>query len=209
MKKLLVFILIVGGFVLVAGMWYVKTRNHLVTLDEQVKESWSQVENVYQRRLDLIPNLVATVKGYAAHERETLEAVVQARAQASSLSKEAMASVINDPQAFERFQQAQGVLSSALTRLLAVVERYPDLKANQNFLELQAQLEGTENRITVERRRFNEVARTYNTEIRRFPASLVASFSGFAARPYFQADPGASRAPTVDFSKPAVPSAAP
>jgi LemA protein len=153
--------------------------------------------------------LVNTVKGYAAHEQETLEAVVQARSQASSISKEAMQGLINDPQAFQRFQQAQGALSSALSRLLVVVERYPDLKANQNFLELQAQLEGTENRIAVERRRFNEKAQAYNTEIRHFPASLVASLSGFAARPYFQADPAASRAPTVDFSKPGAPRSAP
>jgi len=203
MKKFLVFLLVAGGILAVAAMWYVSVRNQLVTLDEQVKESWSQVENVYQRRLDLIPNLVATVKGYAAHERETLESVIQARAQATQISPQAVQSALNDPQAFEKFQAAQGALSSALSKLMLVVERYPELKANHNFLELQAQLEGTENRIAVERRRFNETARTYNTALRRFPNSLVASMSGFTPRPYFQAQEGASQAPKVDFGKPA------
>lgn len=203
MKKFLVFLLVVGGILLVGGMWYIRTRNQLVTLDEQVKSSWSQVENVYQRRLDLIPNLVSTVKGVANFEQETLTKVVEARAQASQISSEALKGAINDPASFEKFQAAQGGLSSALSRLMVVVERYPELKANQNFLELQAQLEGTENRIAVERRRFNETAQGYNTAIRRFPDSLVASMSGFAARPYFQADAGAAQAPKVDFSKPA------
>lgn len=202
MKKFLVVLLVLGGAVVAAAMWFVGVRNRLVTQDEQVKESWSQVENVYQRRLDLIPNLVATVKGYATHEQETLEGVVQARAQATQISPQALQSALNDPQAFEKFQAAQGALSSALSKLMVVVERYPELKANQNFLELQAQLEGTENRITVERRRFNETARSYNIEIRKFPASLVASLSGFSQRPYFQADAGAAQAPKVDFSKP-------
>lgn len=203
MKKFLVFLLVVGGIAALAGMWFVRTRNQLVTLDEQVKTAWSQVENVYQRRLDLIPNLVATVKGVANFEQETLQKVVEARSQATQITPQALQGAINDPQAFEKFQAAQGALSSALSRLLVVVERYPELKANQNFLELQAQLEGTENRIAVERRRFNEVAQGYNTAVRRFPESLVASLSGFAARPYFQADAGASQAPKVDFSKPA------
>ncbi|MCE9624650.1 MAG: LemA family protein [Deltaproteobacteria bacterium] len=203
MKKFLVFLVVVGGILLIGGMWYVRTRNQLVTLDEQVKSSWSQVENVYQRRLDLIPNLVSTVKGVANFEQETLTKVVEARAQASQISSEALKGAINDPASFEKFQAAQSGLSSALSRLMVVVERYPELKANQNFLELQAQLEGTENRISVERRRFNETAQGYNTAIRRFPDSLVASMSGFAARPYFQADAGAAQAPKVDFSKPA------
>lgn len=202
MKKFLVFLLVVGGIAVLAAMWFVRTRNQLVTMDEQVKTAWSQVENVYQRRLDLIPNLVATVKGVANFEQETLQKVVEARSQATQISPQALQGAINDPAAFEKFQAAQGALSSALSRLLVVVERYPELKANQNFLELQAQLEGTENRIAVERRRFNEVAQGYNTAIRRFPESLVASLSGFAARPYFQADPGAAQAPKVDFSKP-------
>ncbi len=201
MKKFLIALLVLGGVVALVAFWFVGVRNQLVTLDERVKESWSQVENVYQRRLDLIPNLVSTVKGYASHERETLEAVVQARAQATQVGSSTMKSALDDPQAFEKFQAAQGALSSALSRLLVVVERYPDLKANQSFLELQSQLEGTENRITVERRRFNEVAREYNTAIRRFPASLVASMSGFTAKPYFQAEAGANQAPKVDFSK--------
>lgn len=202
MKKFLIFLLVVGGAILLIGMWFVRVRNQLVTLDEGVKQSWSQVENVYQRRLDLIPNLVATVKGYATHEQETLEGVIQARAQATQISQGALQSAINDPQAFEKFQAAQGALSSALSRLMAVVENYPDLKANQNFLELQAQLEGTENRIAVERRRFNETAQQYNVMVRRFPQSFVASLSGFVPRPYFQAEAGAAQAPKVDFSKP-------
>jgi LemA protein len=201
MKKFLIFLLVLGGLVVLGVFWFIGVRNQLVTLDEQVSESWSQVENVYQRRLDLIPNLVATVKGYASHERETLEAVVQARAQATQVSGSAMKNALDDPQAFAKFQETQGALSNALSRLLVVVERYPDLKANQNFLELQSQLEGTENRITVERRRFNEVSRAYNTKIRRYPEALVASISGFAPKPYFQADEGAAQAPKVDFSK--------
>ncbi|MFO1462258.1 MAG: LemA family protein [bacterium] len=203
MKKFLVFLVVLALVVLIPVMWFIRTRNQLVTLDEQVKSSWSQVENVYQRRLDLIPNLVATVKGVANFEQETLQKVIEARSQATQISQGALQGAINDPQAFEKFQAAQGVLSSALSRLMVVVERYPELKANQNFLELQAQLEGTENRIAVERRRFNETAQTYNTAIRRFPESLVASLSGFAARPYFQAEAGAAQAPKVDFSKPA------
>jgi len=203
MKKFLVFLVVLALLVLIPGMWFVRTRNQLVTLDEQVKSGWSQVENVYQRRLDLIPNLVATVKGVANFEQETLEKVIQARSQATQISPAALQGAINDPQAFEKFQAAQGALSSALSRMMVVVERYPELKANQNFLELQAQLEGTENRIAVERRRFNETAQTYNTAIRQFPASLVASMSGFSAKPYFQADAGAAQAPKVDFNKPA------
>lgn len=202
MKKLLVFVLVIGGIALIAGMWFFRTRNQFVQLDENVKESWSQVENVYQRRLDLIPNLVETVKGYASHERETLQAVVEARSKASQVTQGALQNAINDPQAFEKFQAAQSGLSSALSRLMVVVERYPDLKANQNFLELQSQLEGTENRIAVERRRFNETAKTYNARIRMFPGTLVASLSGFNPRPYFQSQAGAEQAPRVDFGKP-------
>ena len=203
MKKLLIFLLILGALAIIVGGWFVSTRNALVAQDEQVKSAWAQVENVYQRRLDLIHNLVSTVKGVADFEQTTLTQVIQARAQATQISPEAVQNAINDPQAFQKFQAAQGALSSALSRLMVVVERYPELKANQNFLQLQSQLEGTENRIAVERRRFNEVAQNYNTAIRRFPASLVASMSGFAARPYFAAEPGAAQAPKVDFSKPA------
>ncbi len=199
MKKFLIFIFILIGLVVLIAGWGISTRNQLVTLDEGVKEKWSQVQNVYQRRMDLIPNLVNTVKGYAAHEQQTLEGVIQARSQASQISGEALKNVINDPEAFKKFQASQGALSSALSRLMVVVERYPDLKANQNFLELQAQLEGTENRITVERKRFNEAAREYNIAIRRFPASIIASFSGFKEKAYFEADTGANKAPEVKF----------
>lgn len=199
MKKTLAVLLILA--LLTAG-WFFVTRNNLVRLDEGVKAAWSQVENVYQRRLDLIPNLVATVQGYASHERETLEAVIKARAQASQISAGALEGAINDPQSFAKFQAAQASLSSALSRLMVVVERYPELKADQNFLQLQSQLEGTENRITVERQRFNEAAQTYNTQIRTFPSSMVASVSGFEARPYFQAQSGAEQAPKVEFRSP-------
>lgn len=196
MKKLLIGLVILA----VIGVgWFISARNGLVTQEEGVKEKWSQVENVYQRRADLIPNLVNTVKGYASHERETLEAVIQARAQATSISGDALKNAINDPQAFQKFQESQGALSSALSKLMVVVEKYPDLKANQNFLELQAQLEGTENRIAVERRRYNEAARDYNVAVRRFPTAMVASFSGFQAKNYFQADPAAAKAPEVKF----------
>ena len=168
----------------------------MATLDEQVEEQWSNVENVYQRRMDLIPNLVNTVKGYADFEQETLTQVIEARAKATSVN-------INpenlDPQALQQFQQAQSGLSSALSRLMVVVERYPQLKANQNFLELQAQLEGTENRIAVERRKFNQVSREYNTYIRQFPRTMYASLFNFERKPYFEADEGAEEAPEVQF----------
>lgn len=200
MKKFLIFLAVLALLVVIPALWFVRTRNQLVTMDEGVKSAWSQVENVYQRRLDLIPNLVATVKGVANFEQETLQKVIEARSQATQISPAALQGAINDPQAFEKFQAAQGALSSALSRMMVVVERYPELKANQNFLELQAQLEGTENRIAVERRRFNETAQTYNTAIRQFPTSLVASMSGFSAKPYFQADAGAAQAPKVDFN---------
>ncbi len=202
MKKLLVVLLVVIGIPVIVTMWFVGVRNRLVTLDEQVQQSWAQVENVYQRRADLIPNLVSTVKGYANFEQETLTQVIEARAQATQISGDALKNAANDPQTFEKFQASQGALSSALSRLLVVVERYPELKANQNFLELQAQLEGTENRIAVERRRFNETAQEFNTAVRRFPGSLVASMSGFQPKPYFKADPGAQQAPKVDFGTP-------
>ncbi len=197
MKK---FFIVFLGVIVLFAFWFVSARNHLVSLEEGINSQWSQVENVYQRRLDLIPNLVNTVKGYAAHERETLEAVIQARTAATQGAGEGnVPNVTEDPQAFQKFQQSQGALSSALSRLMVVVERYPDLKANQSFLELQSQLEGTENRITVERKRFNEVAKDYNVAIREFPSSLVAGLSGFHAKNYFQADEGARKAPEVKF----------
>lgn len=170
--------------------------NNLVTLREQVNSSWSNVENVYQRRADLIPNLVNTVKGYAAHEQETFTAVTEARAKSTSVTIDAANMTDAD---LKRFQAAQGEMSSALSRLLAVAENYPELKANQNFLELQSQLEGTENRIAVERRNFNETALKYNSEIKKLPMVFFAGALGFKERPYFEAATGAEEAPVVQF----------
>lgn len=187
----IVVVLFIAGY-----SWIKGSYNTMVTKDEGVKTAWSQVENQYQRRMDLIPNLVNTVKGYATHEKETLEGVVNARAQAtqttidpSNLTEESM----------KKFQSAQGELTNALSRLMLVIERYPDLKANQNFLELQAQLEGTENRISVERKRFNETAQGYNTYIRSFPTNILAGMFGFHPAAYFTADAGADKAPKVEF----------
>jgi len=174
------------------------TYNNMVKLDESVKEKWSQVENVYQRRYDLIPNLVNTVKGIAAHERETFTAVTEARAKAGgtfNISEQ----VLNDPAMFQKFQQAQSSLGGALQRLMVVMEKYPDLKANQNFLALQDQLEGTENRIAVERKRFNEAARYYNTYIKMFPKVILANMFGFDEKQYFKSTEGAEEAPKVEF----------
>lgn len=177
------------------------TYNSLVALDEQINGAWAQVQNVYQRRADLIPNLVETVKGYASHERETLEAVVQARASATrpelNINPQQL---LQNPQLFQQFEQAQGQLSAALGRLMVVVERYPDLKANVNFIRLQDELAGTENRIAVERRRFNESVRQYNQTIRSFPTNILAGMFGFEKHPYFEASPEAQEAPKVDFS---------
>jgi len=170
--------------------------NNLVTLREQVNSSWANVENVYQRRADLIPNLVNTVKGYAAHEQETFTAVTDARANSTKVTIDAANMTDAD---LKRFQAAQGEMSSALSRLLAVAENYPELKANQNFLELQSQLEGTENRIAVERRNFNETARQYNAEIKKLPMVIFAGALGFKERPYFEAETGAEEAPVVQF----------
>lgn len=175
------------------------TYNGLVALDEGVAAGWSQVENVYQRRADLVPNLVATVQGAADFERETLEAVISARSQATSV--QVSASDLQNPQALARFEAAQGALSGALSRLMVVVERYPDIKANQNFLSLQDELAGTENRIAVERRRFNEAAQAYNVQRRTFPTILVANIFDFEEAAYFEADEGAETAPAVDFSR--------
>jgi LemA protein len=173
------------------------TYNKLVQLDEQINQAWAQVENQYQRRYDLIPNLVETVKGYAKQEREVFTQVTEARAKVGQLN--ISPEVLKDPQAFARFQQAQDALSSALSRLLAVAENYPQLKANENFLQLQAQLEGTENRISVERRRYNELLQQYNTYVRRFPTNIIAEMFGFRERPYFRAVEGAQQAPKVQF----------
>jgi LemA protein len=183
-------VLVVGGIAL-------GTYNRLVGLGQAVDAQWAQVENQYQRRADLIPNLVATVQGAASFEKSTLEAVVQARASVGSIDASKLP---DNPEAFARFQQAQDALSSALSRLLVVVERYPELKANQNFRDLQVQLEGTENRVSVERMRYNEKAQDYNTGRLRFPAVLFANLFGMREKAYFRATPGSEKAPTVNFS---------
>ena len=187
---------IIIAVVAVLFFWMQGVYNNMVTRGEEVSAAWSQVENQYQRRMDLIPNLVNTVKGYASHERETLEGVVQARAEATQTRIDPSNLTAESLQAF---QSAQGELSSALSRLMVVLERYPDLKANQNFQELQAQLEGTENRIATERKRFNEVARSYNVYIRKFPNNILSGVFGFEAKAYFAAEAGAEKAPTVEF----------
>ena len=196
MKKTLIIVAVIAVVVLMFYGFFKNTYNTMVQNGEQVDAQWAQVENVYQRRADLIPNLVNTVKGYAAHEQEVLTGVIEARAKATSVNLNAE----NLTEAnMKAFQQAQEGLSSALSRLMVVVERYPDLKANQNFLELQAQLEGTENRITVERQKFNETTRVYNTYIKSFPQNMLAGMFGFAAKPYFEASAGSEVAPKVEF----------
>lgn len=188
--------IIAGVVIVVLLLWGIGGYNGMVSMDEKVQNSWSNVETQYQRRADLIPNLVNTVKGYATHEKTTLEEVVKARSEATSvkidptnLTAEKMA----------EYQKAQGNVSSALGRLLMVAENYPQLKANENFLELQSQLEGTENRITVARKDFNDTAREYNTSIRRFPKNILASIFGFEKKAYFEAESGAEKAPEVKF----------
>ena len=178
------------------AMWAISAYNGMVKMDESVSTAWSNVENQYQRRTDLIPNLVNTVKGYAAHEKETFEAVVSARSKATQMTVDPENLT---PEKLQEYQKAQGEIGAALGRLLAITENYPELKANENFKELQAQLEGTENRISVERRNFNEVAREYNTSIRTFPKTLIAGMCGFDKRPYFEAEEGANKAPEVKF----------
>ncbi len=186
---------------LMVGVFGVGTYNSLVSMDQAVQAQWAQVQNAYQRRADLVPNLVETVKGAASFEKDTFTAVAEARSKVGQISGEALSNVINDPAAFEKFQQAQAGLSSALSRLMVAVERYPELKATQNFRDLQAQLEGTENRITVERMRFNEAAQAFNTKRMSFPTVLIAGFFGsrFAEKPYFKAQEGAETAPKVKF----------
>ncbi len=191
MKKI-----ILMAVVALFSMTSCSTYNNMVTKEEAVKSAWSNVETQYQRRADLIPNLVATVKGYAEHEKSTLDAVVEARAKATSVN---VALDQITPENIAKFQQAQSAVTSALGRLIAVSENYPDLKANQNFLELQAQLEGTENRITVARKEFNDATQTYNVAVRRFPANIVAKIFDFEQKPYFEADATASEAPKVEF----------
>lgn len=189
MKKIL---FLIASVFLFSGCSY----NKMVGMDEQVSKQWAQVQSAYQRRADLIPNLVATVKGYAAHEQETLQAVVEARAKATGITVDPTKM---DPAQLQNFQNAQSGLSGALSKLMVVVEKYPDLKANQNFLELQAQLEGTENRINVERMKFNETVQTYNAYIRAFPRVIYASWFGFEKKGYFEAVAGAEKAPEVKF----------
>lgn len=188
-------VLIIGLILLIT--WGINVYNNLVASEQNVLKQWSQVENQYQRRSDLIPNLVNTVKGYANFEKEVLTQVTEARARVGQFN--VTPEVLNDPQAFEKFQSVQGELSGALSRLLAIVENYPELKANENFLQLQAQLEGTENRISVERKRFNEAVQEYNTMIKRFPASMLAGMFGFREKQYFKAVQGAEVPPKVEF----------
>ena len=193
MKKSTIILIAV---IAIAAIWGICAYNGLVKMDESVSTAWSNVENQYQRRADLIPNLVNTVKGYAAHEKETFQAVTEARSKATQMSINADELT---PEKMLEYQKAQGEVGAALSRLLAITEAYPDLKANENFKELQAQLEGTENRISVERRNFNEVARSYNTSIRTFPKTIIAGMCGFDKRPYFEAEEGANKAPEVKF----------
>jgi len=198
MKKSLIVLLVVGLIVVILFGSVRSTYNKMVTMNEGVTAQWSQVENVYQRRSDLIPNLVNTVKGYATHERETLEGVIEARAKATQVTVDPSKL---DAASIKNFQETQGGLSSALGRLMVVMEQYPDLKANQNFRDLQAQLEGTENRIAVERGRFNEAAQNFNVYIRKFPQVLFAGMFGFEKKAYFEAEKGAEKAPVVNFDK--------
>jgi len=201
MKKGTIIILSIVGIILVIGIllfgWITGTYNSLVRQDETVSQAWAQVDNVYQRRADLVPNLVEVVKGYAAHEREVFENVAEARSSVGKL--QVTPEILNDPQLFQKFQEAQGGLSGWLSRLLAVAENYPQLKANENFLDLQKQLEGTENRIAVERKRFNEVVQEFNIRVRTFPASIIAGMLGFSQKQYFRSEPGAEKAPKVQF----------
>lgn len=196
MKKSTITLLVVVGILVALASWVIGAYNGLVTLDEESNGKWAQVESAYQRRADLIPNLVNTVKGYAEFEQETLTGVIEARAKATGINVDA-----NNlsPEAIANFQAAQSQLSGSLSRLLVTVERYPDLKANQNFLGLQSQLEGTENRIKIERDRFNVSVKEFNATIRKFPKTIVASSFGFEKKGYFEADTGSEQAPEVQF----------
>jgi LemA protein len=199
-KSTIVILSVIGGLLLLAFLlvgWVTGMYNSLVKLDEGVNQAWAQVQNQYQRRVDLIPNLVEVVKGYAAHEKEVFEKVAEAR---SSVGKmQVTPEILNNPQLFQKFQEAQSNLGSWLSRLMAVAENYPQLKANENFLQLQTQLEGTENRIAVERMKFNQVVQEYNVKVRTFPTSIFAGMFGFGQKQYFQAEPGADKAPKVKF----------
>lgn len=196
MKKSYIVLIVIAVVILSIFFWFKNTYNSMVSMQETVSAQWSNVENQYQRRLDLIPNLVNTVKGYAEHEKNTLNGVVEARAKATQMQ-------INldnlDEASMKKLNAVQGELSTALSRLMAISENYPELKANENFRDLQAQLEGTENRIAVERRKFNDTARAYNTVIRKFPKNMLAGMFGFTPKPYFEANAGAENAPKVEF----------
>jgi LemA protein len=195
MKKWIILgIIVVGGLMLYR--LFAGTYNNLVNKEEDVTNQWAQVENVYQRRMDLIPNLVNTVKGYADFEKSTLTAVIEARASATQIKVDPKNLT---PEALQKFQESQGQLSQALGRLMVVAEQYPNLKANQNFLELQAQLEGTENRIANERNKFNDAAKEFNQYVRRFPNNMLSGVYGFSPKAYFEADKGANKAPEVRF----------
>ena len=196
MKKTIITVVVAIIAIYVIIVYPVSTYNTLVTADEAVSTAWSNVENQYQRRSDLIPNLVNTVKGYAQHENQTLKEVVEARAKATQATIDPSNMTTKD---FQAYQQAQSAVGSAIGRLLVSVERYPELKANENFQALQAQLEGTENRISVERRNFNKIAMEFNTTIRRFPKNIIANMFGFEKRPYFEAQAGSEKAPEVKF----------
>lgn len=196
MKKKFIPIIIVAAVIVILVAWAISAYNGLVVKDEACSKQWSKVESQYQRRMDLIPNLVNTVKGYASHEEATLLKVIEARNQASQVKIDAENMT---QEQLNNFQQSQENLSSAIRGLNIVVEKYPDLKANQNFLELQSQLEGTENRIAVERQRYSDVVNEYNTSVRRFPNSIFASIFGFDKKPYFEAQTGAENAPKVEF----------
>lgn len=196
MKKQWIVLIVVGLALILSYSWFKGVYNNLVQMEEDTSGQWANVETSYQRRADLIPNLVSTVKGYADFEQETLTQVIEARSKATSMQINAQDL---SPEKIQAFQEAQGQLSGALSRLLVTVERYPDLKANQNFLALQSQLEGTENRISVERRRFNETVRAYNRYLKSFPQKLIASNFGFEEKGYFAAESGAEKAPSVEF----------
>lgn len=196
MNKTVITLIVIAAVIGAIFLVGVGKYNKLVTLQEGVEGQWANVENQYQRRADLIPNLVATVKGYAAHESSTLEGVVSARARATQVTVDPANLT---PEKLQEYQAAQGQLSAALGKLLMITENYPELKANQNFLELQAQLEGTENRISTERNRFNDTAKDYNTQIRVFPTNIIASMTGFEKKPYFEAEKGNEVAPEVEF----------
>ena len=201
MAKSTMWLVGIGGAVLLAVLLTIGSYNSLVSLDQGVQAQWAQVENVYQRRADLVPNLVGTVKGAANFEKDTLTAVTEARAQVGKITPDALKNATSDPEAFKNFEKAQGQLSSALSRLLVVSEQYPQLRATENFRDLQAQLEGTENRIAVERMRFNDAAREFNTKRNSFPTTMLAGFFGdrFQQKQYFQAEPGSHAAPKVSF----------